>query len=239
MAKRFTDTDKWKKEFLKSLPVEYKLFWLYLLDECDNAGIWHVEMDILELRLGTKLSIGKIRGFFKERIVEFDGGKKIFVPDFIRFQYGVPLNPSNNAHLSVIKTLDKYNLQGHISPLQGAQDMDMDMDKEKDKDKGSREFSNNWENAKNTFLCDEGWIIQFCTGKRLSKDRFDALAREFLTDLELKQEYKDVRGIRSHFTNWVNKKEKNGTHQQSSGGRNTKNAGRDELLASLKQELNL
>ena len=56
MAKRFTDTDKWKKQFIKGLPLEYKMFWLYILDECNHAGIWHVEFDLVQLRLGITLS---------------------------------------------------------------------------------------------------------------------------------------------------------------------------------------
>lgn len=129
MAKRMTDTDKWKKPFIKSLPAEYKLFWLFLLDECDHAGIWHIEMDVLELRLGIKLSLEKARGFFKEKIVVFDSGNKIFVPDFITFQYGV-LSPANKAHNSVINILTRYNLMGHTSPLEGAKDMVKDKDKD-------------------------------------------------------------------------------------------------------------
>ena len=35
MAKRFTDTDKWKKGFIKRLPAKYKLLWLYILDDCN------------------------------------------------------------------------------------------------------------------------------------------------------------------------------------------------------------
>jgi hypothetical protein len=130
MSKRFTDTDKWKKSFIKSLPTEYKLFWLYLLDDCNHAGIWHVELEVAQARLGIQLSIEKIRGFFKERIVEFDGGAKWFIPDFITFQYG-SLRTGTNVHNSIIQELDKYNLQGL---LKGSRTL-LDKDKDKDKDK--------------------------------------------------------------------------------------------------------
>lgn len=133
MAKRMTDTDKWKKPFMKSLPIEYKCFWLYLLDECDHAGIWHVELEHAEMRLGIKLSLQKIRGFFKERIVEFDNGTKWFLPDFISFQYG-ELDVKNRAHKSVVERLARYNLpakiKGHITPSQGCKDKDKDKDKD-------------------------------------------------------------------------------------------------------------
>jgi len=50
MAKRFTDTDKWKKTFIRTMKAPYKLLWLYILDECDHAGIWQVDFDVDEIK---------------------------------------------------------------------------------------------------------------------------------------------------------------------------------------------
>lgn len=137
MGKRFTDTDKWKKAFIKSLPLEYKCFWFYLLDDCDFAGVWDVDIEVAELRLGTKLSIEKARGFFDGKIVEFDNGTKWFVPDFINFQYGV-LTPANKIYNKIVSALKKNNLMGHLSPINGGIDMDKEEDKEevKEEDEG-------------------------------------------------------------------------------------------------------
>lgn len=118
MSKRLTDTDKWKKPFIKGLPVEYKLFWLYLLDDCDIAGVWHVDFEVAELRLGLKLSHQKAQGLLIEKVVVFDNGTKWFVPDFIGFQYGV-LTEKNKMYNSVTSILNKYNLMGHLSPIYG------------------------------------------------------------------------------------------------------------------------
>ena len=65
MAKRFTDTEKWKKQFVKSLDPVYKLFWFYILDECDHAGIWHVEIEIAEIRIGAKIDVKTAKEKFK------------------------------------------------------------------------------------------------------------------------------------------------------------------------------
>ena len=54
MAKRFTDTEKWKKGFVRNLPPAYKLLWLYMLDDCDNAGVWQVEVEVASIRLAVK-----------------------------------------------------------------------------------------------------------------------------------------------------------------------------------------
>ena len=136
MAKRFTDTDKWKKPFIRSMKAPYKLLWLYILDECDHAGIWQVDFDVAQIKIGEKLNKETALIFFKGRVLELNDGDKWFVYDFIEFQYGI-LNPANRAHNSVINILSKYKIDLEnkplISPLQGAMDMDMVKDKVKDK----------------------------------------------------------------------------------------------------------
>lgn len=109
MAKRFSDTEKWKKPLLRSLPTEYKLLWIYILDDCDHAGIWHVDEDIASLRIGKKISIEKAEELFSDQITSFDDGNKWFINGFIDFQYG-ELRDNNKAHISVIRILTKYNL---------------------------------------------------------------------------------------------------------------------------------
>lgn len=66
----------------------------------------------------------------------------------------------------------------------------------------------NWDFEKEKFLQDGGWIYKFCTEKKLSPQEFEAIANEFLTDLELKEDYKPIKEIRKHFTNWYNKEQK-------------------------------
>lgn len=142
MAKRFTDTNKYKKPFIRGLKGAYKLFWDYLYHDCDHAGIWIVDFEIAQLYIGKDMPITKELALLyfndkEKRIVEFDNGKKWFIPSFIEFQYG-QLNPANRAHNSVISILEKNNLYKNkplTSPLQEAMDMDIDMDMDKDKDK--------------------------------------------------------------------------------------------------------
>jgi hypothetical protein len=149
MAKRFTDTDKWKKPLLKNIPMEYKLLWLYVCDDCDHAGIWDVDFDVAELRVGEQLSEEKATEYFNGKIILIDGGQKWFIPSFVEFQYG-ELNEKNRAHESVIKILKKHNLLNEklsiykeISPLQapyvGAKDKVKDKEQDKDKDFGKSE----------------------------------------------------------------------------------------------------
>ena len=135
MAKRFTDTDKWKKTLLKSMPSEYKLLWLYICDDCDHAGIWHVDIQIASLRIGEDVNVENAIKIFGDKIKVFDNGEKWFIPGFIQFQYG-ELNPKNRVHESILKILNKYKLLENkplTSPLQGDKDMDKEQDMDKDK----------------------------------------------------------------------------------------------------------
>ena len=52
MAKRFIDTDIFKKRNVKDLEAPYKLLFIYLFTDCNHAGIWEVDLDVAEIRLG-------------------------------------------------------------------------------------------------------------------------------------------------------------------------------------------
>lgn len=216
MSKRFTDTDKWKKAVLKSMPAPYKLLWLYICDDCSHAGIWHVDIDVAALRIGENVTAERAKEIFGEKIVVFDKGEKWFIPTFIEFQYG-ELNEKNKVHLSVIKELNKYNLlenKDHTSPLQGAKDMDKD--KEKDKDKGvvgglvvggifPGEESLNWDLPEITI----GSAIQFLSiakqKKNVSEETIKGLWEVFkVREFTGKNWYKNKDDTFSHFLKSLN-----------------------------------
>lgn len=136
MAKRFVDTNKYKKPFLRGLPGSYKLLWDFLCLDCDHAGIWIVDFEIAQAYIGNDMQVNKSEALElfnsdEARIVEIEGGKKWFVPSFIEFQYG-RLNEKNRLHASVITILRRLNLLNEdlslkvnkplTSPLQGAKD---------------------------------------------------------------------------------------------------------------------
>ena len=135
MPKRFTDTEKWKKPFIRSLEAPYKLLWFYLLDDCDYAGIWQVDWDIARIKIGCEVKPEEALRQFDDRIVVFDDGLKWFIPDFIEFQYG-KLNPGNRAHKAVLLQLEKYSLTQKplLTPLQGRKDKEKEKEKDKEKE---------------------------------------------------------------------------------------------------------
>lgn len=152
MAKRFTDTNKYKKPFMRGLPGSYKLLWDFLYHDCDHAGIWIVDFEIAQTYVGKDMPItqaGALTLFNDDeiRIVQIDDGKKWFIPSFILFQYG-RLSEKNRAHLPVISVLKKYDLINTdfslkvlTRPLQGAKEKEQEKEMDKDKEKETFEKS--------------------------------------------------------------------------------------------------
>ena len=136
MAKRFTCTDKWKKRFIKELPLEYKLLWFYILDDCDHAGIWHIDFEVAGIRIDAEIDPEIAANLFSDKIHIFDNGDKWFIPSFIDFQYNI-LNENVKAHKSVIDRLEKYDLLTVYKQFTKSYVSIKDKDKDKDKDKES------------------------------------------------------------------------------------------------------
>jgi hypothetical protein len=115
MAKRFTDTEKWKKAFIKKLPPELKLLWFYILDDCDISGLWQVDIEVASIRIGIPIDINKAIREFDENIIIIDNGEKWFIPSFLEFQYGSQLSKTNNIFRSIEKILNKYDLYQYLN----------------------------------------------------------------------------------------------------------------------------
>lgn len=86
-----------------------------------------------------------------------------------------------------------------------------------------------WDKERQYFFDDGKWIFKFCTDKNISVDFFDEKAKEFISDIELKGDYKSKLELQKHFLNWFNLK-KNGTHKQSTTT-NKFTTGTEKLLA--------
>lgn len=148
MAKRFIDTEVFKKSLLRNAKTNEKILWIYLFCDCTAAGIWECEFEVAEARIGCKIDRQNFLKNFKEKIFEIDNGSKWFIPDFLEFQYG-ELSEKNPAHKNIILTLKKHQLidnqlrvkrgfggasEGLRRGFEGVSNAPMDMDKEIYKD---------------------------------------------------------------------------------------------------------
>jgi hypothetical protein len=128
MAKRFTDTTKWKDVWYQQLPAKYKLFWLYILDECDNAGVWKPNIALAQFQIGEPFEESEIRRVMADRI-EFLPSGYWFIRKFIQFQYG-ELSESSKPHLSVLGILKRHSIE-YPKGIYTLKDKDIEKDKEK------------------------------------------------------------------------------------------------------------
>lgn len=135
MSKRFTQTEIWDEDWFLDMPKQYKLFWFYVKDQCNHAGIWRPNKRLFEAMVEAKVDLNEALSFFnsgKERITVLKSGHW-FLIDFFVFQYGETFNPANRVHKSIQNI---YNQEGIIlASIRGLIDhTDRVKDKDKDKD---------------------------------------------------------------------------------------------------------
>ena len=135
MSKRFTETSIWDEDWFLEMPKEYKIFWFYLKDKCNHAGIWKPNLILFESTVKCKIDLNKAIEIFNKnkcRCQILNSGHW-FILDFFVFQYGSTFNSLNRVHKSI---QDIYNQEDIIlTSIRGLKDLkDGVKDKDKDKD---------------------------------------------------------------------------------------------------------
>lgn len=140
MAKRFTDTGKFKDIWYRKLSPKYKCIWEFAISECDHAGFLDVDLESMTFHIGEEITEEDLNSF-GDRFV-FVRPDVIFIPKFIKYQYG-KLNPENKVHKSVLLKLEEFEINIAFkpldNPLEGAKEKEnknnMDMKKEENNTK--------------------------------------------------------------------------------------------------------
>lgn len=121
MAKRFTDTGKWKMAWFRELSPKLKAINDFICDNCDHAGIWDIDLKGLSFYVNEMnsrgvvqdISLGEIDKAFQGKVV-FIGNDKLFLEVFVLFQYKLKsltdLKFSNTVHKSIVDRLEKYQI---------------------------------------------------------------------------------------------------------------------------------
>jgi len=131
MAKRLTDTDKWKEPWFCALTPEHKHFWTYLMENCNHAGIWAPNWPLVKFHLCIDNPVN--HKVYNDKIQIMSDGNW-FIPDFLYLQYPNGLRMDVRPLRSVLHILTQYNLletlkKGFYSPYERAKDIDIDIDK--------------------------------------------------------------------------------------------------------------
>ena len=107
MSKRFIDTGFMDQKWIRKLSPEKKIFVIYLMLKCDNAGIIDLDIDDAEFWIGKK--IGEVNFLPENYLIPINGGNKYFMPKFIEWQYS-DLSSSKHIVAQARQLLEKYNL---------------------------------------------------------------------------------------------------------------------------------
>lgn len=111
--KRFTDTEIWTAPWFHRLGPELKLAWKFICDDCDCAGIFTLNMTLLNAFIGGNLTEEEVLEAFDGRIEQISDDKW-FILKFARFQYGDKFceqyNPKSGIHRGVAKALEKASI---------------------------------------------------------------------------------------------------------------------------------
>jgi len=143
MAKRFTDTAIWQDEWFMDLSPDYKLAYMFIKDNCDQAGVWKPNKRLADIMIGIRIDWEDFLLTAGNRIKIIQGGNW-WLPKFIDFQYG-KLSEACKPHLKVIEILKKYDLyKGYTKGIHTLEDKEEDKykeeeeDKEEEKEKGAK-----------------------------------------------------------------------------------------------------
>lgn len=133
--KRFTDIEIWDRVWYMELTPKHKCLMKYIFDKCDASGCWKPNWKLASLHIGEDVEFSDLSKLPKDQYEVLENGK-IFIPDFINFQYG-QLSKKSPAHNPIFLAIVKNNLSNRVfnRVLDTPKEKDMEEEEEKDKEK--------------------------------------------------------------------------------------------------------
>jgi hypothetical protein len=119
MKKRWVDTECWDDPWFQGLSPVNKLFWRYICDRCDCAGVWKVNRSLAEFQIGAEIDWDNLLATFKDRVVALSEEKWLVVK-FLKFQY-IKLSRNCKPHEKVFDALKEHGLIDMVDTLMEAQ----------------------------------------------------------------------------------------------------------------------
>lgn len=79
----------------------------------------------------------------------------------------------------------------------------------------SDSVNDNWDSIKLNFFNGWKWKEKFCTDKKIEMPHLENLMTEFINDVELQEDFKDLKELKKHFINKFNKNGNSATATRS------------------------
>lgn len=253
MAKRFTDSEKFRDPWYRKLKPKHKCMWEYFLSECDIAGILELDLDAMSFHIGDNITESDLE-LFSDRIYLLSENI-IFIPKFITFQQK-ELSRANKSHINIYSALEKYSIpenldmtnfprgfqgasKGLPSPTSNSISNSIGISNGNSKSK-----DDNYENEFEIFW--EAWTpYDMPKGtKKTAKDKFIKIRKsgvELETLLSSAKTYCDMssynRSKTKHMVTWLNQegwKDENILYKGETNGKSSIKQQADELLESIR-----
>lgn len=199
MAKRFTDTELWDKEWFMKLDCRLKCLVKFVRDKADLSGVWSPNWILANSYIGEPVNIEDLLSIDSGKQFKLIDGNKVFCIGFIEFQYG-QLSEKSPVHRKIIQIL-----KGHKIPYQYPINRVQEEEEEKEKEKESavvvdleHETTYPIEKCLEIALKDERWVKANTTNK--------AELQQFNAALTGTGEYeKNPLDYKKHFHHWKKK----------------------------------
>lgn len=108
MAKRFTETEKWRDDWYLSVDNDTRIVYQWLIDNCNIAGLAKKEFKMLNYCCHTNLDEKQLIEKLKGKI--FDCGDFFFIPTFLKHQYPNGLDSNHPAVRSARSILESFSM---------------------------------------------------------------------------------------------------------------------------------
>jgi len=204
MAKRFSDTEIWDKEWFMTLRPAIKCLVKIVRDKADLCGLWSPNFTIVSMYLGEKVT--------ESDLLSIDNGQqfrklpngKIYCIGFVEFQYG-ELSEKSPVHRKVIKILEQNNFLEDYKKSSSNRVLNSLFEKsnrvkeeEEDKEEDKEEETVEVEKAKNDFL---DLVFLDFKNIKIKPDEFEKLCQtytqevtekaiKYLSDYKIEKGYK-------------------------------------------------
>lgn len=126
MAKRFTSTELWIEDWFCEMPIEYKLYWYYMLSKCNHAGIFKVNTKMFNnincCNIDSNIAIDLFNND-KKRIRVINDSVWL-IEDFFYYQYGKSFNIKNRVHNSIYNVYNQYGIE--LNSIRGLIEINID-----------------------------------------------------------------------------------------------------------------
>lgn len=220
---RFFDPERYNEDWYIELKGEYQKLFDYIIEMCDNAGVWKPNKFDFETKTGFKINldslIEKVNGG-KDRILILENGRW-FIPGFIQFQWfnkksSFVFKDDHPFHKSLVKLLEGNKInQALVKGLERGQGTLMAKDsinvfknRVQGKDLGVVVYDAEAEILKNQIEFE-----RICTTVGKNQAGAKESLRKYHLYLEEKEQYpKGRKAVFAGFEKWL-RNEKNFNHQ--------------------------